>query len=430
MDTKQNSGKEIFPILLVNFIGTLGYSIVLPFLVVIVLKLGGNALVYGLLGATYSFFQLIGAPILGNWSDKYGRRKILLLSEAGTFIGWLIFLAGLLLQADRPEAKTAVSFVISLPLVLIFAARALDGITGGNISIANAYLADITPKAERKRNFGRMSAAANLGLIFGPLVAGLLGAFSWGSYLTVICAALISLAALFVIFYRLRDNTAQPVDTPPDADNAGKILTQQHKECYRLQKSGSSVFSIFRLPFVPYFMVLYFLIFLSFNFFYVAFPVYVADELHWTLFRIGLFFSVLSGALVVVQGPVLGFIAKRFSSATLVIAGNVILAAGFCLFRFPDDTSMYAGALLFALGNGLMWPSFTALLSNTGDERSQGTIQGFAGSAGSLASIAGLISGAFLYHALGPNIFVMTGIAVFIIALASIRLISIEKQIS
>jgi MFS family permease len=430
MDTQQDSRKELFPILLVNFIGTLGYSIVLPFLVVIVLKLGGNALVYGLLGATYSFFQLIGAPVLGNWSDRYGRRKILLLSEAGTVIGWIIFLVGLLLQTGKPDAKTDVSFVVSLPLVLIFAARALDGITGGNISIANAYLADITPKAERKKNFGKMSASANLGLIFGPLVAGLLGAFAWGSYITVICAALISLVAFIVIYYRLRDNTAKPIDETLDADNAGKSLTQQHKECYRLQKPGQSVFSIFRLPFVPYFMVLYFLIFLSFNFFYVAFPVYVAETLHWSLLQIGLFFSVLSGALVVVQGPILGYISKRFSSAQLVIAGNMILAIGFCLFRFPSDALMYAGALLFALGNGLMWPSFTALLSNTGDERSQGTIQGFAGSAGSLASIAGLISGAFIFHILGADIFVMTGIAIFIIALASVRLIGIEKQIS
>ena len=81
---------SIFPILLVNFIGTLGYSIVLPFLIVLVLDFGGNELIYGVLGATYSFFQLIGAPILGNWSDKIGRRRVLLLSQAGTFLAWIL----------------------------------------------------------------------------------------------------------------------------------------------------------------------------------------------------------------------------------------------------------------------------------------------------------------------------------------------------
>src|ERR1039457_1141733 len=88
---------SIFPILLVNFIGTLGYSIILPFLVILVLKLGGNELSYGFMGATYSIFQFIGAPILGNLSDKYGRKRILLLSEAGTFTGWLLFLIALYL---------------------------------------------------------------------------------------------------------------------------------------------------------------------------------------------------------------------------------------------------------------------------------------------------------------------------------------------
>src|ERR1700722_1658688 len=88
---------SIFPILLVNFIGTMGYSIVLPFIVILVLKLGGNELSYGFLSATYSFFQLIGAPILGAWSDKYGRKKILLLSEAGTLAAWVLFLVALYL---------------------------------------------------------------------------------------------------------------------------------------------------------------------------------------------------------------------------------------------------------------------------------------------------------------------------------------------
>src|ERR1700686_5105451 len=81
----------LFPLLLVNFISTLSFSIVIPFLVFIVTKFGGNALVYGIMGAVYPAFQLIGAPILGKWSDIYGRKKILLLCAAGSVVGWAVF---------------------------------------------------------------------------------------------------------------------------------------------------------------------------------------------------------------------------------------------------------------------------------------------------------------------------------------------------
>ena len=92
----------LFPVLLVNFIGTLGFSIVLPFLVFVVLRFGGNALVYGIVGATYPALQMVGAPILGRWSDRYGRRRILLISQAGTLVSWVLFAVALwILPIDR-----------------------------------------------------------------------------------------------------------------------------------------------------------------------------------------------------------------------------------------------------------------------------------------------------------------------------------------
>lgn len=305
MPAKPATNPALLPILMVNFIGTMGFSIVLPFMVVIVLKLGGNALVYGALGATYSFFQLIGAPVLGSWSDRFGRRKILLLSQLGTFIGWLVFLAGMMLPNHFINLKLGSGYLISIPLLFIFAGRSLDGITGGNISVANAYLADISNKADRKKNFGKMSAVANMGLICGPLLAGALGATALGNLLPVIAAAFISLVAIAVIYYRLQDRPAVPVTLKP-VQQANKLFSQQHKDCYKIAGVGKkSYLSALKQPYVRYFMLLYFLIFLSFNFFYVAFPVYVAGDLHWTVLQIGVFFSVLSGLLVLVQGPLL-----------------------------------------------------------------------------------------------------------------------------
>ncbi|MFQ5630502.1 MAG: MFS transporter, partial [bacterium] len=192
---EQNS-ISLAPIFSVNFIGTLGFSIVLPFLVFLVTRFGGNGFIYGIMGATYSVFQLIGAPLLGKWSDIYGRRKILLLSQIGTLVSWLVFLIAMYLPVSQllaVDSGIAGKFIITLPLFVLFFARALDGITGGNVSVANAYLADVTAEPDRSKNFGRMAVAANLGFIVGPALAGLLGATSMGESLPVMAAALISL---------------------------------------------------------------------------------------------------------------------------------------------------------------------------------------------------------------------------------------------
>lgn len=155
----------LFPILLVNFTGTLGFSIVLPFLVFLVMDFGGNAILFGIVSAMYPTFQLIGAPILGRWSDIYGRKQILLISNIGIFVGWLLFLFALLLPISRLfniNFSLIGTFVITLILLMLFVARAIDGITGGNVSVPNANLADISSYENRSRNFGKMAISSIL----------------------------------------------------------------------------------------------------------------------------------------------------------------------------------------------------------------------------------------------------------------------------
>lgn len=161
---------SLFPILLVNFVGTLGFSIVLPFLIFLVMKFGGDAIVYGLLAATYPAFQLIGSPILGRWSDVFGRKKVLLLSNVGTSVGWILFLFALFLPAEKTFSINfdfIGTFVVIVPLFILFLARAIDGITGGNISVANAYLSDLSSDENRSKNFGKLAISSNLGFILG-----------------------------------------------------------------------------------------------------------------------------------------------------------------------------------------------------------------------------------------------------------------------
>jgi MFS family permease len=390
--THQNNTKvqsaiaQLLPILSVNFVGTLGFSIVLPFLIFLVTRFGGNALIYGIMGATYSLFQLIGAPILGRWSDRYGRRKILLLSHFGTLLSWIIFLIAMQIPIEglkQIDSKLLGSFLITWPLIFLFLSRALDGLTGGNVSVANAYLADISDEKNRSSNFGKMAASANMGFIFGPALAGILGGTVLGETLPVLAAILISVVAALIIIFFLKESKPTRINQENEELNVRKIMGQELKDCYKIEcKEKLSIGDIFRHSKLRISLSVYFLVFLAFNFFYVAFPVYAVDELKWTLTDTGTFFSFTGLMMVLVQGPVLKWASSRWSDGHLLFLGGVILAASFTFFLSGSKTMLYAGAALLALGNGLMWPSLLSILSKSVEERFQGTIQGFSSSLG------------------------------------------------
>ena len=141
------NNKMLLTIFLIVFIDILGFGIILPFIPFIAKKYLASPLIIGVLTATYSFFQFIFTPILGKLSDRYGRKKLLIISQFGSMIGYLIL-----------------AFANNLPL--IFLSRIIDGITGGNISIAQAYIADITTKENRAKGMGLIGAAFGLGFIF------------------------------------------------------------------------------------------------------------------------------------------------------------------------------------------------------------------------------------------------------------------------
>ncbi len=419
---------QLFPLLLVNFIGTLGFSIVLPFLVFLVRDFGGNAIAYGILGATYSAFQLIGAPILGKWSDVYGRKKILLLSNAGTLIGWIFFLVALFLPVEKFTLDNALvgTFVISLPLLVLFLARAIDGITGGNISVANAYLADISSNENRSRNFGKMAVSQNLGFIVGPALAGILGGTIYGAILPVSAALILSLVTIIVIGLRLKESKPGPPEILVQEEGTiRKVFSQECKDCFDNENPKKLKFrDVFKLKHIPYLLVLYFLIFLGFNIFYASFPIHAAIGLKWSVTQLGIFYAVLSGIMVVIQGPVLRKALKKFSEQKLVIIGSVILGTNFILFMSNITFVIYGAVILFALGNGLMWPSFMSILSKRAGTTLQGAVQGVAGSFGSLASIIGLILGGTLYNLIGATTFLVSAGVIFTAFIMSFRLLN------
>lgn len=431
-----NKEITIFPLLLSNFIGTMGFSIVLPFLIFLVIDFGGNALVYGILSAIYPAFQLIGAPLLGKWSDAIGRKKVLLISNGGTFIGWVIFLIALLVPVWNIYDINSVilgTFVITLPIIILFLSRALDGLTGGNISVANAYLADISTDKSRSKNFGKMAISSNLGFIVGPALAGILGSTVYKEMLPVLAAVLISFVAVIIIAFMLKESkvTMAPSSAINISEKVGirSTFSCEPKECYNAPNPKNlSFIDVFKLKDISLLLVLYFFIFLGFNIFYTAFPIHAVSGLQWSITEMGIFYSVLSGVMILIQGPVLRKALQKFSEEKLVVIGSLLLGVNFALFVFNSTALVYVALVLFALGNGLMWPSFMSILSKRAGSVHQGIIQGVGSSMGSLASIIGLIVGGILYNLIGSAAFLVSAAVIFMVFIMSFWLSNAKEQ--
>ncbi|MGN6346819.1 MAG: MFS transporter [Candidatus Nitrosocosmicus sp.] len=433
MPSTINKQISLFPLLLSNFIGTISYSIVLPFLVFLVIGFGGNSLIYGIVSAIYPAFQLIGAPVLGRWSDIYGRKKILLLSNGGTLVGWIIFLSALFLPVWHVisiNSSILGSFIITIPLMVLFAARALDGITGGNISVANAYLADVSEDKDRSKNFGKLSISANLGFIVGPALAGVLGGTIYKELLPVISAVLISSMAFVVVGFMLKESKPKEsvTITFPERKNINKLLSFECKECYKAPNPKKLGYKdVLKIKDISFLIILYFFIFLGFNIFYTAFPNHAVVGLKWSVTQMGIFYAVLSGMMIFIQGPILRKAIQILSEQKLVIIGSLILGINFILFVANNTALAYVAAILFALGNGLMWPSFMSILSRRAGTDNQGVVQGVASSFGSIASIIGLIMGGLLYNTIGSTTFLISAAVIFLVFIMSFQLLKIEK---
>lgn len=414
---------KIFPILLVNFIGILGYSIVIPILIFIVTDMGGNGFIYGILGAMYPFFQFIGAPILGSLSDRIGRKKVLVLSQAGTFVAWMLFLLAFALpktQIWSQNTEVTGSYIMTLPLVIIFIARIFDGFTGGNVSVANAYLSDISTDEDRNKNFGKMGASTSLGFVLGPALAGILASSALGELVPLALAALISLVAIFVISTKLKESNPCVVDTGELSTRSFRRFFQvEHKDCYQEgdieanpPKKGWG--SVLREPGIPLLYAVYFLTFLAFSLFYAGLPIYASTLLEWTAIDLGIFLAYSSLIMILVQGPLLSRLSDNISNQSLILVGSLLLSLSFFLLSVDSLVILYAANTLLSIGNGLMWPSFLALLARTGNPQIQGAIQGYGNSMGSMASMFGLILGGLLFETMETNVFAI-GSGIFLI---------------
>ncbi|MBP1910167.1 MFS transporter [Methanolobus bombayensis] len=415
---------SVYPLLMVNFIGTMGISLVLPFLIFLVERFGGNALIYGILSSMYPFFQLIGSPLLGKWSDTYGRKKVLFVSQAGTLFSWILFFIALfvpIIILVNVNSGPLGTFMLTVPLLILFIARALDGLTGGNVAVANAYIADISTDNDRSKNFGKLSVSTNLGFIVGPALAGILSVTVYGEALPVLAAILIALAGTLMVAFYIPETRNYRTDTGQVDSNSHPIAVnnsgEDHKRGLRYVWNMGNL----RLMFI-----IYFLIFLGFSTFYTSFPVHAADYLQWSIAELGFFFSFLSIVLVIVEGPVLSYVSKRSRDSTMIIGGSFILGLNFVVLAFGGTFFTYVAAVLLALGNGLMWPSIQSMLARLAGKDDQGLVQGISGSVTSFAGIFGLIGGGLIYELAGRWSFLITAAIIGCVFILSMRLRSFD----
>jgi len=156
--------RKLLPILGITFIDIVGFSMLIPILPYFVTHFGASPVVVGLLFATFSFCQLVSAPLWGNVSDRIGRKAVLIISQIGATIGWasMAFVPGIAAALAVPA------------IAVIFVARIVEGVSGGNISITQAYVADLVEARERSRAFGLIGAMFGAGMVFGPFGGGLL----------------------------------------------------------------------------------------------------------------------------------------------------------------------------------------------------------------------------------------------------------------
>jgi DHA1 family tetracycline resistance protein-like MFS transporter len=413
--------RGLVPLVAVSFLSSLGFSVVMPFLVFLVSGLGGNAFVMGFIGASYSFAQLVGAPWLGALSDRVGRKRVLLYSQLGGLFAWAIFAAALVaphLELARVHSRITGAFVLLLPVALIALSRATDGLMNGSISVANAYLADITTEDERKAGFARLGAATSLGFVIGPLLAGYVARGERGVSLLVLLAMALSAGGAFVVWRLLPDVGATTVTTAAAAERAGahKAFGGGAKECVARRASAHAVGlgALFDVPGVRRMITLYFLVFFGFSIFATVLPMHALVDLHWSSDRLGVLFSVLSLTLIVTQAVALPSLSRHVSSERLATVGSALVATSYVLVALLAERGALVSAALYGIGNGLMWPSYLSMLSEIGPRSMRGQLQGVASSAGSIASIAGMLGGGSAFSTFGSKTFLLAAAALAI----------------
>ncbi len=405
---------RLLTIFVIVFVDLLGFSLILPLLPYYAETYGATPLIVGLLVASYAAAQLVGAPLLGRLSDRFGRRPVLLLSVTGTFIGFLLLgfaepLGRLLAGWIAPQA------VNGMIVGILFISRILDGLTGGNITVAQAYITDVTDEQNRAKGLGLIGAAFGLGFIIGPAAGGALS--QWGYNVPAFVAAVVSFINLIAIFFLL----------PESLTSERRELAMQNK---RPPFTLNAMLQAMQRPKVGPLLHVRFFYGLAFAVFQSIFALY-AQSIGLTPQTTGYVLAYVGLLSVITQAGLIGMLTRRFRENWLILTGLWVMAGSLLAWAFTDQlVPLLVVMLPLALSGGVL---NTVLQSAVTKSVSQEEVGGILGIAGSLEAISRVIApsvGGFLIQQVSrsaPGIFSAL-IMVWVVSFAYRRIILPDRR--
>lgn len=370
-------------LLSVVFFDLIGVTLLITVQAFIVEEYNTTALAVSLLVVIYAATQFISAPILGRISDRYGRRPILLICLLGSAIGYFIF-------------------GIGGALWVLYFSRFIDGFTGGNISIAQAYIADISSESEKAKNFGLLGAAMGLGLIVGPIFGSIFSTISLTA--PAYAAGIFSLVATVLGFFIL------PESLPKEKRNPGIKLGHLNPL--------KSISKMLNKPIIGILLIVYSIASFAREGFNVNVPVYLIYKFKVTPTDIGIFLALIGIILAVIQGGLIGRISQKIGDKNTATVGLIFQALGFVLFFLaPSLWMIYLTGILIGAGAALYIPTLTVVLSKNVSLSEQGEVFGVTASLSSLTNVLGPLWAGFVYDLIMPSAPYWMGAIILIIGI-------------
>jgi MFS transporter, DHA1 family, tetracycline resistance protein len=340
-------------IFLTIFVNLVGFGIIIPLLPFYAETFGASPLMIGLLFAIFSICQLVAAPALGDLSDRYGRRPVLVFSLAGTVISFVMM-------------------ALAHSLTVLFLARIVDGLSGGNISTARAYVADVTEPKDRARAYGLIGAAFGLGFIFGPAISGILARISYTA--PIWAAAALTMVAAVMAWLWLRETVHR---AQAGTGNPLRFLIP----LMRRERVGRML----AIDFIYWF---------AFSIFQTTFALFAAQRFGFDAPKTGYFLAGFGVLGAIIQGGMIRPIVHRLGDKPTFMLGLVFGAVGLVSSALAPTPLLFSIALLpLAFGIGFGHPTVSSLVSKIAQRDEQGRVQGAASAVESLGRTVGPVWG-------------------------------------